>query len=137
MANRKHLAILRRGITTWNLWRLAHPEIMPDLHRAQLQGADLREADFRWADLWEVNLQGSQLERADFRNAFLCYADLQGADLRDADLEDAKLTGAKIRRAEFDHPTDLGSADILRVDLSQGELGGRLRKAEVEAKLNR
>ena len=45
--------------------------------RADLQGANLREADLRGADL-----QGANLREADLRGA-----DLQGANLREADLD--------------------------------------------------
>ena len=49
--------------------------------RANLRGADLRDADLCGADL---------------RDANLCNADLRGANLRDADLCDANLRGANL-----------------------------------------
>src|SRR5512137_489315 len=53
--------------------------------RADLRGADLRDAD----------LCGADLRGADLRDADLCGADLCGADLRGADLCGANLCGAK------------------------------------------
>ena len=53
--------------------------------RADLRGADLRDADLRGADLRD----------ADLRDADLRDADLRGADLRDAVLCVADLRGAK------------------------------------------
>lgn len=37
MANEKHLAILRQGVKTWNQWRQEHPEVTPDLTKADLR----------------------------------------------------------------------------------------------------
>jgi len=53
--------------------------------RADLRGADLREADLSGADL---------------RGAYLCEADLRGADLRGTYLSGADLSGADLRGAE-------------------------------------
>ena len=63
--------------------------------RADLCGADLRDADLRGADLRDADLRGADLCGAylcgaDLRGAYLCGADLRGADLRDANLRDAK-----------------------------------------------
>ena len=58
--------------------------------RADLYGADLRNAD-----LYDADLRG-----ADLRNADLYDADLRGANLRNADLYDADLRGANLRGAK-------------------------------------
>ena len=34
MANPEHLAILKQGVEVWNQWRDEHPEIQPNLSRA-------------------------------------------------------------------------------------------------------
>ena len=44
--------------------------------RANLSGADLREADLSGADLCKANLHGADLRGADLRWANLCEADL-------------------------------------------------------------
>lgn len=51
MANEKHLARLRDGVSTWNAWRKEHPEITPDLEGADLREADLKAAKFHKTDL--------------------------------------------------------------------------------------
>ena len=44
MANPEHLQILKQGVEAWNQWRREHRDIMPDLDRANLDGADLSDA---------------------------------------------------------------------------------------------
>lgn len=56
MANKEHLAILKRGVEAWNTWREENPTILPNLSEADLSGADLTAAkalgsDFRGAIL--------------------------------------------------------------------------------------
>ena len=39
MAKQEHLAILKKGVGTWNRWREENPEVLPDLGNAEdLQG---------------------------------------------------------------------------------------------------
>jgi len=52
-----------------------------------LRGADLQEANLRWADLRGADLQEANLRGADLRWANLRWANLQGSDLRGADLD--------------------------------------------------
>ena len=75
--------------------------------RADLIGADLREANLREADLWGANL----------READLCRANLRGADLREADLWGANLRGANLRGA------DLCEAKNIQIPLACPEQG--------------
>ena len=51
--------------------------------RADLRGADLRDADLLGADLRDADLRGADLRDADLRGANLRGADLRGADLPD------------------------------------------------------
>jgi hypothetical protein len=82
MANEEQVSKLREGVEVWNQWRQEHPDIRPDLEKA-----DLRHADLGGADLDSTILDG---------------ADLGGATLLDAD-----LSGANIRGASFDARTML------------------------------
>src|SRR3712207_2074076 len=66
MANEDHLALLNQGTTAWNAWRTEHPEIVPDLSKADLHGAELSEAH-----LWRADLEGAHLWRADLSSADL------------------------------------------------------------------
>ena len=73
--------------------------------RANLIGADLREADLREADLREADLIGADLREADLIGADLTEADLSGADLTRADLREADLRGADLRGVRYDENT--------------------------------
>ena len=44
MANEEHLRIIKQGVEAWNRWRKENLEIMPDLSKANLNGANLRRA---------------------------------------------------------------------------------------------
>jgi hypothetical protein len=74
--------------------------VRANLHRADLDGANLRRADLRWADLDGANLCRASLYQANLlsanlRGANLCRASLYQANLRSADLDGANLHGAK------------------------------------------
>jgi uncharacterized protein YjbI with pentapeptide repeats len=138
MANEKHLAQLRRGVEAWYRWRYEHPEIRPNLARADLTwetlsratlfgatltgadlaGADLTEADLREADLTGAQLMGATLTRATLTEANLAGADLSGATLTEADLTDANLREATLAGA------DLSTATLTRATLFDANLAG-------------
>ena len=120
MANEDHLAILKRGVETWNQWRQANPEVVPNLSRSDLcgailtginfEGADLSLAYLRGADLTKANLSGaklsSYLEGANLGHAILTHASLYAALLDSttfsgANLSRAYLSGAFASRANF------------------------------------
>ena len=69
--------------------------------RANLFGANLRDANLRCADLRNANLRCADLRNADLRNADLCRADLRNADLCNADLCDANLRNADLCDADL------------------------------------
>ncbi len=123
MADKRLLAILKKGTATWNTWMKRTREMRADLSEANLSGVDLRGVDlnlaylrganlrranltganlwgvdFTWTDLSEVNLSWTDLSGADFRRANLTGATLMGADLTWADLRRANLTGANLLR---------------------------------------
>ncbi|MDJ7440695.1 pentapeptide repeat-containing protein [Salmonella enterica] len=72
-----------------------------DLRDADLYGANLRGANLRDADLYGANLRGANLYGADLRGANLRGANLYGADLRGANLRGANLYGADLRGANL------------------------------------
>ena len=82
-----------------------------DGEKADLQGADLRNADLQGANLQSANLRSADLQGANLQSANLRSADLQGANLQDADLQGANLRRADLRIA------DLQRADLQGVDL--------------------
>ena len=81
MANRKHLAIINRGIEEWNLWRRELGEAVA-LSGANLYAVMLKEADLKGSDLGGANLAGSDLSGADLSAANLRAADLYAVTLR-------------------------------------------------------
>ena len=78
------------------LWLYANGGKRADLRGADLRDANLYGADLRDADLRDANLYGADLYGADLRDADLRGADLRDADLRGADLRDANLYGANL-----------------------------------------
>jgi hypothetical protein len=52
MAYPKHLAKLKEGAEAWNTWRVGHPDVIPNLARANgfpvftMRGKVTREGDF-------------------------------------------------------------------------------------------
>ncbi|MET7242455.1 pentapeptide repeat-containing protein [Methylobacterium sp. EM32] len=106
MAVREHLQQLHKGISNWNRWRCANPNIKPDLSGANLRGIRLCGGDrdaghysaledttgsfidrFRdGADLRGVNFRGANLIDANF-----IYCDLSGADLSETVMSRALL----------------------------------------------
>ncbi len=61
MANKKHLAIIKKGVDVWNKWREGNPDIVPDLVDANLRGVYLRNADLSRANLTGADLSGAVL----------------------------------------------------------------------------
>ena len=121
MANNKHVAMLKKGVDAWNAWRRKNRNIRPDLSEADLENADLQEA----------NLSGADLENADLRKAHLVKAWLPNANLTGADLNRAKLgwtnlTGADLNRAKLSwanlYQASIGGANLAAADLRKANL---------------
>ena len=96
--------------------------------RADLRGADLRNASLCDADLRDANLCGADLRDANLCDAnlcgaSLCDADLRDADLRDADLRDANLCGADLRDADL-RDANLRGANLRNANLRNANLRG-------------
>src|SRR5215831_16610167 len=134
MADEEQVAILKKGVATWNLWRGANAHIRPDLSGANLIESYLIGANLNGADLSEAKLLGADLTDANLRNAKLDGATLMsvnfsGADLIDASLHDADLRGADLRRAKLSEAI-LIAANLNMANLSEANLrGARLERA--------
>src|SRR5437667_8701133 len=143
MANPEHVAILKEGVHSWNMWRQSNPHTIPDLRGAallgetrtypnrtttiirrdgemfeadldaNLAGANLANANLRRAILSRANLVNANLSGANLRNANLARANLSGAGLIDANLAQANLTGTDLTGSTF------GNTIIAHVHLSQ------------------
>jgi uncharacterized protein YjbI with pentapeptide repeats len=126
MANLKQMDIIKRGVDSWNTWRINNSHILPSLsdaglhmaylNKANLSKADLSDAGLRLADLIEANLKGADLYWAN-----LSEANLRGANLREANLQGANMTGSNLRQAIL-NSTNLSQANISRANISSSEL---------------
>jgi hypothetical protein len=96
------------------------------LNDAKLQGANLRGAQLQWAFLIGAQLQGADLRGAQFQGAALIGAELQGARLgisADSPLEAAQLQGADLIGAQL-QGADLRGAQLQGANLAGAQLGG-------------
>ena len=118
MANQEHLALLMQGRDAWNKWRQEHPEIQPDLTKANLVGADLGMIDFSRTNLVKANLSRANLVMANFHEADLKDANLWGAVLKLAHLSNADLSNACLR------DTELEAANFTNANLCGAYLNG-------------
>ena len=141
MANPEHIAWLQEGVEAWNARRQREAftpdfsglglagekfgesfiragkiEIVDGVPTIPLAGADLSDADFKYADLQglvRVSLvpvptqpPGVGFLKADFSGARLARADFTGADLKNAyfaraDIESANFTDANLYKSNF------------------------------------
>ena len=123
MADQDHLARVREGPETWNAWRGAYPEVVPNLMASELSGIDLSSADLRAVDLrgsfffdavlTQVRFDEATLGGVNFKNA-----DLRNASFRNSVLRGASFIGAKLAGADFDG-ADFDGAFVCGVDLSE------------------
>jgi hypothetical protein len=101
MANNEHVRIIKEGIPVWNKWRREHPDIVPNLNRANLYRANLDGANLYGANLYGANLNGANLDGANLNGANLDRANLDGANLYRANLYGASLYRANLNRANL------------------------------------
>lgn len=81
----------------WQGYSLSHEDLRNrDFRQANIQGAYLEYANLQETNLREANLQGAVLHGANLKGADLLLANLQGASLREVDLQEANLTEAKL-----------------------------------------
>jgi hypothetical protein len=124
MANREHLAILKRGVDEWNRWRKTHPMERPNLSEADLSGANLSRVDVSpSSNTISVDLSGANLARANLTRANLCGARLSAAYLDEANLKDANLTGANLSESKLSL-ANLSGATLVSSVLIGADLSG-------------
>jgi uncharacterized protein YjbI with pentapeptide repeats len=131
MANREHLAKIKKGVAAWNDWRKTNKEIVPHLSGADLYGADLSMANLSTAQLGGAYLTGANLSRADLSGADVSEASLVGTNLSGAKLIGANLSEANLSLAKL-RGANLFGAHLSRADLSGANLvGADLSRASV------
>lgn len=121
MADKKHVAMLNKGVRAWNEWRVNNPAIKPDLQgitlyddlsginfsETYLVEADICDVNLRWANLREASLEQSSISDVDLSDADLAGASLtlidsiDGMDMSRANLTGAKLWGTIFRKVNF------------------------------------
>jgi uncharacterized protein YjbI with pentapeptide repeats len=139
MANREHVALVRRGSGAVKEWRRrANLGTRLDLSKANLSkaglyGVDLSRANLEEADLSKANLTRAKLTGAAVRGANLFGANLKGAEFdldlpREANLSEAYLAEAHLANAKLSgvdlSGTILQGADLYRADLRRANLRG-------------
>ena len=84
-----------------------------NLSGANLQNADLDEANLQGANLQNANLQNADLEEANLQGANLQGANLIRADLEKANLQSANLQQASLQRADIEGANQVGMFTVL------------------------
>lgn len=130
--NKKHLRILKRGVTSWNNWRKKNPDVIPELAGLELSYYDLDEINLSQADLRKANLSNLSSCRSTFD-----YANLQGANLNqvwfnNSNFDNANLGRASLRFVNFNE-AKLIEANFYSSKLSSVEFcSANLRKANLD-----
>jgi hypothetical protein len=123
MPNQSHLELLLQGRDIWNAWRKAHPDTVPFLRGAQLDGYNLSDFDLHEAYLRRAHLRGARLDRCKLREANLSGAHLESASLVEAEMSGINLRAAHMKGADL-HSADLKSAILVNTDLREANLSG-------------
>lgn len=124
------LFLLSQGVEIWNKWKA----ITVRLNKlVDLSGVDLSEGYFPKINLHRVNLEkanlvgtnfsGGFLHQANLKHANLTGANLSNTDLYKTDLSWANLMGADLTRADLSW-ANLKGANLLGADLSEADLRG-------------
>jgi uncharacterized protein YjbI with pentapeptide repeats len=145
MANQEHYNLLTAaanqelkqqgaGRELWNNWRIANPEVIPDL--SDVVCPVTSQGTSRGSGLYSVGsgikLVGFDFSRANLSNSFFSLANFEGASFSQADLANATLCSGNLSRANLQganlkkanlNEADLGGADLSNADLKEAELG--------------
>jgi uncharacterized protein YjbI with pentapeptide repeats len=156
MGNQEHCRLLREatnqeqeqqgaGRELWNNWRIAHPEVIPDLSgfhvtiygeigssvlaigggdrfkgfnfsKANLTHGDFEEANFEEANLSGANLENAKFNRGSFRKTNLKGAIFKRSDFQETDLREADLSETDLRGISLD------KAILIKANLSKSNL---------------
>lgn len=117
------------------LWVPGADLVGGDLHRFELVGAVMTNAQMKKADLREAHLDGAKLGCADLREGqlaearltgvFLYLADLVGAHLEGANLSQTYLEGANLSKADLTGAI-LDGATLYGANLAHADLRGSI-----------
>ena len=110
------IKLLRENITEFNKFREENPEVIINLPKADLRGANMTGANLMGANLREAKLTRAKLNSAKLENAIMYGAKLNNAKLWSANLNGAKLKNTNLKDAEL-YRADLSNADLTNADL--------------------
>ena len=71
MADQHHLDLLKRGVDTWNTWKIEQPDREADLSGAHFERVSLIVADCSRTDPFRAGLSEANQITLNFRNAKL------------------------------------------------------------------
>lgn len=97
--NKRHLAMLKKGVRAWNKWRERNPHIIP-----QLSGIDIYLGKYSNLDGYnfnDANLAGFKGTVVSFDRASLRRANLEKANFKESGFEEADLTGANLKQVDI------------------------------------
>ena len=103
-------------------------------HKLWLNGeggecANLRGADLRYANLYNIDLRCANLRGVDLNSADLRCANLRGVDLSGANLNSANLSGASLYNANL-YSSNLNNANLNNVKTNMYTIGYNLACSE-------
>jgi len=105
----------KKNLAEWTQWYVEHTD-----EEILLEGANLRTAHLKGADLPGAHLEGANLAIANLEGAHLRGTHLEGANLWRAHLEGANLEGANLEGADLG--AYLEDANLLEANLSGARL---------------
>ncbi len=124
--NKKHLNILKRGVTAWNKWREKNPEVIPVLAGIELSHFDLDKINLDRADLRGIKLSNISSNSSSYKFADLRYAYLNQVYFFNSDLSCANISQAEVRFTYFDDAklveSDFDKSNLLEVHLNSANL---------------
>ena len=124
--NKKHLNILKRGVTSWNTWRKKNPGIIPVLAGIELSHFDLDRIDLDQADLRGIKLSNINSRFSFYRLADMRYAYINKVNFLNSDFSQADISHAEVRSSIFKNTilfnSNLYKSKLTKVDLNSANL---------------
>lgn len=108
MQKEELIELINMGYLKWNLFRIKHPEFIPDLSDINLSKKDLRNYNFSKSKLLRTNFQKSHLGETDFSGSTVAYANFKNSyfsnvNFNNADLRFSNLKSTIIKNSVFDN----------------------------------
>lgn len=138
MANDDHVKLIKLGKHSWNEWRVANPNVVPDLSDADLSGLDLAELNLSGAtltraklwncNLWQTKLNDAQAEHADLSQSVADVSTFDNINLKHATLRSVNWHRTGLNGADLSHTQAQRSVitycGLRGADLTSARIGG-------------